>query len=67
MISLVLNFIRNPRYMYNIDVVGAKTGKKLTRWEIFLNGAVNVICAYSTLIFVFGIATMIAIGIIKQF
>lgn len=53
--------------MYNIDVVGAKTGKKLTKWEIFLNGVVNTICTYSTLIVVFGVATFILIGIIKQF
>jgi len=42
------NILTNPFLLYNIDVVGAKTGKVLTKFEKFLNFSVNAICAWST-------------------
>lgn len=46
-------------HLYNIDVVDAKTGKKLTMFEKILNEAVNITASILTLIVV-----LIFIGIL---
>ena len=59
------NILNTPSLLYNIDVVGEKSGKILTKFEKFLNFSVNAICAWSTyLIGILFIITFLFIALI---
>ena len=52
----IFNAIWPYFYFYNIDVVGAKTGKVLTTFDKLANGTVNVLAALATYtIFIFAL------------
>jgi hypothetical protein len=49
----------------NIDLVGAKTGKKLAWWEKAINNSINYACSGLIKIAVVGIVSAVAYLIVK--